>query len=177
MGAKGHWIKPHLYINSFNKGGSVNGPPNLRNIHKICPEHVRLGLFDAQGQDIWYERSCTAVVPNHVPGCPPNTAHFPCLLNQTPDLDHQLVCSDSKTWNGCVRQRRDAKCAVLGGLQDVVGNHWCTVSVITGGHFHYRCCGCPSSQTGMTVHNNLYILPVYGLVLQIISMINSREKL
>ncbi len=52
---------------------------------------------------------------------PPQHCTF-CMspLSITPDSTHQLISSNSKTWNGCVRQRRHAKCAVLGRLQERV---------------------------------------------------------
>ncbi len=52
---------------------------------------------------------------------PPQHCTF-CMspLSITPDSTHQLISSNSKTWNRCVRQRRHAKCAVLGRLQERV---------------------------------------------------------
>ncbi len=52
---------------------------------------------------------------------PPQHCTF-CMspLSMTPDWTYQLISSNSKTWNGCVRQRRHTKCAVLGRLQERV---------------------------------------------------------
>ncbi len=62
-------------------------------------------------------KSIRVVVPNHVPGDPPTLHVFHVTLIK-PDSDHQLISRDSKAWIRGVRQRWDAKCAVLGGLQE-----------------------------------------------------------
>ncbi len=70
---------------------------------------------------------------------PPNTACFPCHLNQTHLI--QIINRDSNAWIGGVRQRWDEKRAVLGASRNVVGNHclmiceWRIFSVIL-----YHCC-------------------------------------
>ncbi len=71
---------------------------------------------DPQGWHIGYSQGFSNSFlepPQHCTFC---TSPLPI----TPDLTRQLISSNTKTWNGYVRQRKHAKCAVLERLQERV---------------------------------------------------------